>query len=437
MKKLLYNCCIFFVFLAITLSSKAQRNVVWVHGLGGTSASWEHYKALFDQERNINSLKTSYNTSNGIDLAANEVVVSMNNFLGNDNKNAQNLGIGHSMGGVMIRDVDKMYSNNGKYFGGIITVATPNNGAPIANSLINGDVQSAAQDAANKLTDGPVSQILPLPWGILSNLTTDVLSNKFITNDLVQSLWGSPTTNAELMVGSDKMNSINSYYSTIPKIAVLAEETSPVHWRLFSTQMYGEDQTFVQTVNSARNVYNGFYVYNTSLAIVSCIFGFFSPAVWAVTAASTYRATQWVKGRNWIDDSENVWSSLIKTSRIEQQPYVIEDWVPCDPQYPLQSTSLLKNAPEDCYEWVWRTVYRDVSVNYPSDGFLPIYSQELQGVTASSGNRYYIVGANHVEVRDMSNSTLNGAQNDGTKLKFNQIFDRYPGDFFRTERRTQ
>lgn len=73
-------------------------------------------------------------------------------------------------------------------------------------------------------------------------------------------------------------------------------------------------------------------------------------------------------------------------------------------------------------------------VNYPSDGFLPIYSQELQGVSAYSGNRYYIEGANHVEVRDMSNSKLNGVPNDGTRNKFNMIFDR-TNDFFNTPQR--
>ena len=74
-----------------------------------------------------------------------------------------------------------------------------------------------------------------------------------------------------------------------------------------------------------------------------------------------------------------------------------------------------------------------VGVFYPSDGFLPIYSQELQGVTASSGNRYYIEGANHVEVRDMSNSTLNGVPNDATQDRFNKIFNK--SGFFNTPTR--
>lgn len=82
---------------------------------------------------------------------------------------------------------------------------------------------------------------------------------------------------------------------------------------------------------------------------------------------------------------------------------------------------------------VLKLINSNIVVNYPSDGFLPIYSKELQGVTASSGNRYYIEGANHVEVRNMSNSLLNGAPNDGTQDRFNKIFDK--AGFFNTPRR--
>jgi hypothetical protein len=84
----------------------------------------------------------------------------------------------------------------------------------------------------------------------------------------------------------------------------------------------------------------------------------------------------------------------------------------------------------DCGEWVWQQRTRYVSVNYPSDGLLPQYTQELQGITWN--NRYKILGANHMEVLDMSNSTLNGQPNDGTRLRLSEIFDRDPSDWFYT-----
>jgi len=421
-----------------------DRNVAWVHGLGGDAVSWQHYNAIFDAERKINSLRTSYNTSNGIDVAANQVKSSMDSFYGSNANNSQNIGIGHSMGGLMIRDVDRLTLTGGKKFGGLITVASPNYGAPIANSLLDSSVQNAAANACNKLTDGPVSQLFGLPWVILPNLATNVLCNKFISNNLIQNLWGSPVTNSDLAVGSPTINSINNYNTQIPRISIWAEENSPVHWRLIGSQESGNDEAFLSTISSARGVYNGFYVYNTSMAVAAALSGLLNPLSWGDAALYIYRATQWANGRDWIDDSENIWCSLIKTTRIEQQTYWLEVWVPC--AYPPGDltksaagqndgniASPYKSIDPNCGTWEWRQFTRSISVIYPSDGFLPQYTQELQSIV--SGNKYKISGANHIEVRDMSNSTLNGVPNDDTKLKFNQIFDRQQGDFFRTAKR--
>ena len=73
---------------------------------------------------------------------------------------------------------------------------------------------------------------------------------------------------------------------------------------------------------------------------------------------------------------------------------------------------------EDCGEWKWVQRTRYVSVNYPSDGLLPQYTQELQGIP--NDNKYKVEGANHIEVRNMGFSP----QGDITRLRFNQIFDR-------------
>lgn len=62
---------------------------------------------------------------------------------------------------------------------------------------------------------------------------------------------------------------------------------------------------------------------------------------------------------------------------------------------------------------------RYISVNYPSDGLLPQYTQELQGIPF--GNRYKVNGANHLEVRNM---TADGNGVDETKDQFDLIFGR-------------
>ncbi len=67
-----------------------------------------------------------------------------------------------------------------------------------------------------------------------------------------------------------------------------------------------------------------------------------------------------------------------------------------------------------------------------SDGFIPSYSQDIASLPAS--NRYFIQGANHIEVLNMSNSKLNRQPNDGTKAEFNNVFD-FRNDIFRTARK--
>ncbi|MDA9317077.1 hypothetical protein N9Q58_04095 [Polaribacter sp.] len=436
MKKTIQKTALLITFTFSILNVIAQdRNVAWVHGLDGDASSWEHYNQIFDNERNLNSLRTTYTTESGITNSTNQVINSMNTRYGNNTNganNPQNLGIGHSMGGLMLRDADRITTNGTKKFGGYITVTSPNYGAPISNSLINGSVERAAENACNKIADGPLAQLLSLPWGIVSNLATNVLCDKFIDNDLVQNLQGTPVTNEDLKVGSPTIDAINDYDTNLPRISIWAEENSPVHWRMISSTLHGNDTQFVNTVNSARGVYNGFYIYNTSLAVVTGVLGFWNPFAWGATALYGYRATQWKKGRNWIDDSENIWSSLIKATRREPQTYWVNVWFPCEyPPLPeLDDTSMSRNPDEDCGEWRWVQRTRHISVNYPSDGLLPQYTQELQGITNS--NKYKVNGANHIEVRNMSNSNLSGQPNDATRKRFNEIFNRPFPDFFRT-----
>ena len=83
----------------------------------------------------------------------------------------------------------------------------------------------------------------------------------------------------------------------------------------------------------------------------------------------------------------------------------------------------------DCGHWEWQQRTRYVSVNYPSDGLLPKYTQVMDNV--SSGNVYRIDNANHTEVRNMS-----AGSTDETKDQFDLIFNRSGNnDFFKTPRR--
>ena len=84
--------------------------------------------------------------------------------------------------------------------------------------------------------------------------------------------------------------------------------------------------------------------------------------------------------------------------------------------------------PDECeWEWVYVTKTERVSVNYPSDGLLPEYTQKLQGIPG--GNIYHVEHANHLEVTDMSNSS----EGDLTYDSFYDIWER--SDIFGTKKR--
>jgi hypothetical protein len=277
-----------------------------------------------------------------------------------------------------------------------------------------------------------MSEFFPLPFDLGINLNTTILANMYIDNELVQNLQGTPTTNEDLKVGSPTINAINQYTDNInpniPRISIWAEENSPVHWRMFSKSKWPNepDTKLVNKVNLIRGSYNAHYHFHRAAAVFYItIFGHtFS----LLNPIAGYKAQQWKKGRNWIDNSENIWSALIKTTRREPQTYWVNVWVPCPyppiAPYPMESAN--RNIDPDCGEWKWVQRTRYISVNYPSDGLLPQYTQELKGIP--SGNRYKVNGANHLEVRNMSAGSV-----DETAIEFRKIFNRPSSDWFHTD----
>ncbi|MFW5879543.1 MAG: esterase/lipase family protein, partial [bacterium] len=271
------NYIIFVItMIAFTFShaDDSPRNVVWVHGLDGDETSWEYYEQIFSNERLINGHRPAYNTDNGIDYGTNHLRSLINNQLGESAHSNRNIGIGHSMGGLVSRNLDRIFHTNNN-FGGIITVTTPNYGAQIANSLLDGSIESAANHALDELAAGPVAQSMPawiiggINFGPQVGFTPHFISNlfnmKIDINGEIQDFAGTPTTNNDLRVGSSKINQINNYESDIPHIAMWANEQSSAHWRLFGSRISEtldpdiNDQVFVDYMNQAQGIYEAFH----------------------------------------------------------------------------------------------------------------------------------------------------------------------------------
>jgi len=435
-----------FVFLMLILFELSKitafsqdRNVYWVHGFGGDASSLQHYATIFTNERKINSTRHSYNTTNGLDPAA----AGLRNSV--TNTNSTNLGIGHSMGGVMIREVDRMpiagNSSAPKKFGGYITIASPNYGAPISANVINGSVNSAAATALDRLTAGCFSEspVLALPWAIISGWSTTKVANSFL--DRVDFM--SAATNNDLKEGSTRMNLLNENSAFVPvvnRISIIAEETSPVHWRMTGSMVFGAgssgnpgDQQMVSLANQLRGSYQNKVDFHDAAYKLN-IFPFPNPIAMAYHLNCV---NQWKKGRDWLDQSETIWCNLIKTTKTVTTTQWQWVWLSCTkPNCPCKKMPIEDEFGNPlytlCREKVWMEVTTTVTTTYKNDGLLPTYAQELKGVSGS--NRYVIDHANHMELKNMSFSKKpNGQANDGTKIKLNEIFDR-SGWFFTPRR---
>jgi hypothetical protein len=249
----------------------------------------------------------------------------------------------------------------------------------------------------------------------------------------------SPATNQDLKPGSAAMTALNNYNSTAQRIAIIAQENSPVHWRMISSQKNGNDYELVGTMGATRGFYHSTYYFHDDLRIACSLTLNFPGAAYHAAAAG-----KWKKGRDWFDNSETIWNTLIKTSRVETATYTvtITRIVPCNPREPLGLAPPDAENPgydlisDVCHEIITETHTRQVTVNYPSDGLIPTYAQELKGVAPA--NRYTIDYANHLELKDMSISTTpNGQPNDGTKNTLNTIFDssQSSNSWFYTPRR--
>jgi len=378
-KLLGFSLLFFFSQIAV---SQTARNISWLHGFNGSSNDWIEMEAIFEIERNqitsTSSLRVGYPSNIGLDPASSFV----SGFIPFDNSS---LVIGHSMGGVVARDVD--LKNVGQ-IGGIISVGAPNNGAAIANSLINGDVDRLLTYSCKALLAGPSSEI-PFVSILIQSIAPSVIC-KILRDDLIQPILESQNNQSaiDLAVGSSAITGMAGSTSGIPQISIWGNERSPVHWRLLSsiTEDNSNDTYWVSMASDFRSLYNSFFIANTSAAVVGGLAGFFNPGLWIYAGKKAYSASQWKRGVRWFDNSERYWNQLIDCGGDMSEEIYVSVQVPSDDYncawqleqggpYCLAYEACLDywaercdQNPEDCWEEIVLSQF--TVTNSRSDGFI-------------------------------------------------------------------
>ncbi len=186
----------------------ADRKVFWIHGHGGGIGSWARVSATTQSAqvpavlgyppRKITSHNMDYSGSpHSVSSAAALLKTNIENIAATQpqlDKN-RNVAIAHSLGGLVSQYVDYLYDTQGeatdRSFYGLITVGTPNQGAPLSKNVYpfpGSKGEQFAKNTANKLLAGPIMEtiensfLLDLIWsgsGIqkkVKSFTDDYLS---------------------------------------------------------------------------------------------------------------------------------------------------------------------------------------------------------------------------------------------------------------------
>ena len=394
-----------------------RRGVVWVHGLNSNSSEWSNWDNIFSAERQINTLnRSSYNTDVGVQNMANQVA-------GNYGADNRNIYFGHSMGGVVGRDIDVRFNNT---FGGIVTAGSPFDGARISNAARSGEASNMIIDGIDRILQGPSRQLGPVAFFIETFVVDGIV--RLLDNTI--NLFGLRNFGSQggddLQESSGYMNNgIRNQQTSTAKIHIYGNEDGPTPWRLASQAIgNGDDDQYVSLVRTAGDVYEAAMWINYGIAVVSGIFTFGIAA-----AYPAWVGEGWSQGMNWWRyDSERNWNHLIgsdipSTKTLCSMDLDFQGFNNCMSQYAGTQatyqqyiTCQNQNTHQNCY-----TYY--ASVNGQSDAFIKSPSQTGYNSNWSSGaSTIEARGVNHLEMK----------KHPRMRDIYNEIFNGNHGGFFQT-----
>lgn len=120
------------LFLA-TRTDAQYRSVYWLHGLNGEADRWKNYADYFQGERQMESFRPEYSSTGSV----NQITDGID---GEFTPAPDNIGIGASLGGIVLRNLE-LRGNDVNELGGVITTHSPNLGAAIATAVNNGEAE--------------------------------------------------------------------------------------------------------------------------------------------------------------------------------------------------------------------------------------------------------------------------------------------------------
>ncbi len=441
-------------FLIFSFLYSQEKKVVWVHGLnghtdGGKKSIWAHrYASEFQTERKLSSLVTDYKETykSGVSNYAKEIVKQ-------SGTQTKGIAIGHSMGGMALRDIDVNHPNE-KYLDGIITVGSPLKGARVADPYYpNTFLSNTYYQLLRPLVSGVfvVGFHAPPEIGAFVNSLNIYFAYESLfsasmdlTVGIGQSIF-SPierATTDDLFENSTYTQKFNSTTTSTPKIHIYGNETTPVSWNtLYSMNVVPTPSTI--------NVLSWIYL-GAGLAATGMAFGH---PKFAYVAYESYQAHHYFKnGGNgdaqyhtdvlnayrWDTKKWSFWRLAKVWNCLTENRY--ESSWKCSKwgwfSWLCKAVSYVVSIVTCFWNVFWELVtgeYQELTL-LPSDGIVPISSQIGEG-QAWSRNAITIKaqGVNHLQMGNHDEMTKIFNERIWNGGRINGVEDR--GDLFYAARR--
>lgn len=419
-----------FMLLSVLLTTNLfsqERDVYWVHGLNGDATSWERYALEMEQTYMMDEFRPEYYEGLGIGTAGFQVCRQMEDHANHDvSQYGSNIAIGHSQGGIVVREIARNPCTDDVPFGGFITAGAPNQGAAIINSFKSGEIDAFTSDACYNLSEGVANSLtgLLIDW-ILGYNQADFCN--MVTTQLHQAFlnFAEPTTE-DYYEGAPFITSLNSEVSSLPSIGISGIEDSPVHWKLITSFALNipsnlnpdevNDDDIENVANTAMDSYfdNSAAAKSKALRYKSRAIFFAGLGMFSASTASAIHSNKlfkeaegWMKGYTWLLHSEKKWLDLIDAQQAGTATEQIYDCV-C-------SGYACFNFDEDC--WAWVDHEYPVVTTAPNDGLLRNDVTDLPG----AATQFYLEGVNHQELKNhprMTNTLNSIFQSDSPNISF-------------------
>lgn len=354
------NVILFLIFflpgLMVFSQGEKERNVIWIHGLGGSDVSWKTNSAFHQNKYLMRSVSPGYGSGQGVRGSSKKTKDEIEKSLGDKATQPTNIAIGHSFGGLVTRtlEMDNDKANEDANFGGFITVHTANAGALLAQNFNNGVAEKAINNMFNILST-PIKkdQIddIELQFAEFMDRFNSVDDFLFILHKIfsktdqdegfeqLQGLAGlagflDPSKIGDLTPGSDILKELNSYDGSAEKITIWGAEEPSILRRMLSSLFVGPGNDALDIVSDENmdKVFGTMWSMYETNADINRIMGTindFNPLTLVNGNPFHDRARAWKDGSLYIRNGiETDWLISIGAVRWEDRSVTIKEMTP-------------------------------------------------------------------------------------------------------------